>query len=86
MKKGTQSKKRSYRLLGGMTFLSVLISVLLGVFVSGDACLSGVLGGITVVTLAAILSSAYDCATEIRREEKEAGEIVPVSRKMPKRS
>ena len=45
MKKGTQKReKRSYRMLGGLTVLSVLVSVMLGLFVSSDACLSGVLG------------------------------------------
>lgn len=87
MKKGTQTReKRSYRLLGGLTILSVLVSVMLGLFVSCDACLSGVLGGIVVVTLSAILSSACDCAIELRREENEARQIGEVSRKMPKRS
>lgn len=87
MKKGTPKRvKRSYRMLGGLTVLSVLVSVLLGLFVSSDACLSGVLGGIIVVTFSAILSSACDCAIELRREENEEREIGAVSRKMPKRS
>ena len=87
MKKTTQAKgKRSYRLLTGMTFLSVVVSTLLGALVSFDACLSAVLGGITVITLAAILSLAVESAAEIRRAENEAKAITSVSRKMAKRS
>jgi len=87
MKKTMQTKgKRSYRLLVGLTFLSVLISTLCGALVSFDACLSAVLGGIIVITLSAILSLAIESAAEIRRAENEADEIASVSRKMPKRS
>ncbi|MBO4284202.1 MAG: hypothetical protein J5958_06230 [Clostridia bacterium] len=87
MKKAMQTRgKKSYRLLAGMSFLSVLIAVLCGALVSLDACLSAVLCALTVVPLAAILSLTFESAAEIRREENEAKEIGAVSRKMPKRS
>ena len=86
MKKKMQKTRRSYRLLGTMTFLMVLTSVLLGYFVSVDACLSALFAGATVITLGAILSSGVESAAEIRREENEAAEVASVSRKMPKRS
>ena len=74
MKKTSQTRtRRSYRLIGGMTFLSLVISVLCGVFVSFDACLSAVFGGITVITLGAIMRAAVESAAELRRERTEAG-------------
>ncbi|MBP5610890.1 MAG: hypothetical protein J6X72_06090 [Clostridia bacterium] len=80
MKKKTQPKtRRSYRLIGVTTFLSLVISVLCGVFVSFDACLSAVFGGITVITLGAILSAGLESAAEIRRERNEAGGFGVVS-------
>ena len=87
MKKATQTRgKRSYRLLTGLSFLAVLVAVLCGALVSLDACLSAVLGALTVIPLAAILSLTVESAAEIRREENESKEIGAVSRKMPKRS
>ena len=76
MKKATQKRaKRSYRTIGVMTVLSGVISVLFGVFVSLDACLSAVFGGVTLITLSSILSAGVECAVEIRREKTETGEI-----------
>ena len=87
MKKATKTKgKRSYRLITGTTFLAVVISALCGALGSFDACLSAVLGGITVITLGSILSLTVESAAEIRRAENEAEEISSVSRKMAKRS
>ena len=69
MKKTSQTRtRRSYRLIGGMTFLSLVISVLCGVFVSFDACLSAVFGGITVITLGAIMRAAVESAAELPDE------------------
>ena len=80
MKKTSQTRtRRSYRLIGGMTFLSLVISVLCGVFVSFDACLSAVFGGITVITLGAIMRAAVESAAELRRERTEAGGFADVS-------
>ena len=86
MKKKTQKTRRSYRLLGCMTFVSLLASFLLGFFVSMDACLSALFGGATLITLGAILSFAVESAAEAERERAEAAEVASVSRKIPKRS
>ena len=86
MKKKTQRRKRTYRLLGVVTFLSILVSVLFGFFISEDACLSALFTAATLITLGAILSSALESAAQIARERNETVEIASVSRKMPKRS
>ena len=86
MKKKAQNKKGSYRLLGILTFSLVLISALLGFFVSEDACLASFFGGVTLITLGAIFSFTAVCAAEIEREKSEAEKVASVSGKMPKRS
>ena len=86
MKKKAQNGKGSYRLLGALTFFLALTSVLLGFFVSEDACLASLFGGVTLITLGAILSFALVSAVEIEREKSEAEKVASVSGKMPKRS
>lgn len=86
MKKRTQKKGRSYRLLGALTVLSVLVSLLLGLLVSEDACLSALFACATLISFGAILSYGIESAAEVRREKNEAAEVASVSRKIPKRS
>lgn len=84
MKNGTRKRaRRSYRLIGFTTFLLVVITVLLGTFVSEDAGIFGLFAGATVITLGAILSFAVESAVEIRREQTEACEVAAVSLKKP---
>ena len=86
MKKKAQNKRGSYRLLAVLTTLLILTSVLLGFLVSEDACLASLFGGVTLITLGAILSFALVSAVEIEREKSEAEKVASVSGKMPKRS
>ena len=86
MKKRVQKRGRSYRLLGSMTVLSVLVSLLLGFLVSEDACLLTFFAGATAITFGAILSFGIESAAEIRREKTEAANVASVPRKIPKRS
>ena len=86
MKKKAQNKRGSYRLLGVLTVLLVLTSLLLGFLVSEDACLASLFGGATLITLGAIFSFALVNAAEIDREKSEAEKVASVSGKMPKRS
>jgi len=82
----TQNKRGSYRLLGTLTFFLVLTSALLGFFVSEDACLASLFGGVTLITFGAIFSFTVVCAAEIEREKNEAEKVASVSGKIPKRS
>lgn len=86
MKIGTTNRKGSYRMLFCLTFLLIGISVLLGIFVSEDACLAALFSGATVITLGAILRFAAESAAEIERERTEGEDVAGISPKMAKRS
>ena len=86
MKKRVQKKGRSYRLLGVVTVLAILVSLFLGFLVSEDACLAAFFAGATAITFGAILSFGIESAAEVRRERNEAADVASVSRKIPKRS
>jgi len=85
MKKQT-GKKRGYRLIGTLTVLLTLATVLLGALVSEDAGVVCLFVGTTVISLGAILFSAVESAAEYEREAAEADEVAPLPRKMAKRS
>ena len=63
MKKRVQKRGRSYRLLGVVTVLAILVSLLLGFLVSEDACLAAFFAGATAITFGAILSFGIESAS-----------------------